>query len=1562
MKRHGAERIAGCFAVVLGLAVLAPPPLVFSETADQGPVLHYTFDDENAKVATDSSGNNLHGTIMGGTLVKQKSGYTLRLNGAGAYVEVPQSPVTDNLGKPGQSYSIALWFKTKGKKDQSLAEKWIGNPYPWAFRGPDTSGLIQFALYDGKDNPTAQIRDGSLTDEQWHYAVGIRGAQDRVIQLYIDGELKSRVTDPVGDVSNSGKLAFGACLRAIEPDIYDPCLFFEGQLDDIGIYNRVLSPQEVKEHFASEAEEKGIAREVKKIRSLHRVVDLSGRTSPLVILMPKDGTYKNVASRLADELRTRLGVTAEITDAPAQALPDAVNTVVMGNVNNNELFARLYWNYYAYADSLFPGDGEFELRTIYDPYPWHGKGDAIAIGCSDVRGAERGVEEFLKRVDAENKSLEYTLVVSSAKPAETVKAGTPTFADFIALAEPYFKTGDRKYAREAIAVLERITTAYEQNPDPEYDHSESEDCGRVMAAWDALEEYPELTDDQRLRFTQSFLRQLRALAAEAKGYGWQEYRENLVTWNHVTFPLRGVYYGARYFWDYYRLTEAKTYLSQAEETFMGQARSWKPEEDADIYVCHTMGQCIEYYLAEWKLDFFANGNAVKFAEYVAGILDSAGYPGGFGDSNYSRSPGINEMQWALPITFWYTRDGRYLWLMQHFMGDSWKNPYHHDVAPVPDTADIGMKIFPLDAQLYEQTKTRSFYNEPLSSPNVPLKAAFDKIAFRESWDKNAQYLLLDGFSRGKHLHYDGNAINVFVDRGKRWLIDHDYLIRNTTEHNMLSVVRNGRVTGLEPSCAGIVVSGQGSAVAMATTEMRDYEGADWQRGVFWKKGKYFVMMEQLSAREAGEFVADVTWKLEDQGAERIVGPGVFRADRPQVPSGVSRNVYVVNDEFASGGKALLFPESDSIWAFTVDLPAGEYGVQLVAYGLDGSSDSLYGATENSPQLMFGLAQARYGLSSTAYGVAAGPGKVRFDKGGKHVLRFWMREMPPIRVDKLIVTDVDGKVVLELEAEDAQAVAAANVASGRADRFWLKWADAVDTRIDRYGTRGISVALCKLWQRRAAQLGKNGAIEIANLFYTDSTEAPRSLEVKRVAAHAVMISGDETALFAVGGISFGELRSDAKMLYLSPERVALAGGGSVRIGDTEIVSRAGDYYEEELTRDARETVAAFLKQVASSSVGPSAQGREEKSVPLAEATWSFDVGAGMKINRLRTADLDGDGREEILIAAGPKALALTADGRLLWEFVIGGLCHDVRAGEATGGHGAEVVVAGGDGFIYLLDSKGKLIRKQEMTDPPRGQESGSARFEVLTAAIFNTDGTPRVFVANSRFDVVTFDMQLNRLARAVYSAEHGGIDLWALDVNGDGKKEVFITDHYGYLNVVAHDGRKIRVYYTSIGDMKAAFGDLNGDGLTEAVFGSSTGDLMGLTFKHVNPWVGDYDNPWWWSNVGYPINQICIADVDGDGKKEVILAVGTGYIHVLDGTGKEKWRHRAQTNVVGVVALKTRDPRLAYIDSAGMLYTIEGQGKQPRVRRLGGKPSILITCENELVVALDDGKVVAVPIQ
>ncbi len=164
-------------------------------------------------------------------------------------------------------------------------------------------------------------------------------------------------------------------------------------------------------------------------------------------------------------------------------------------------------------------------------------------------------------------------------------------------------------------------------------------------------------------------------------------------------------------------------------------------------------------------------------------------------------------------------------------------------------------------------------------PTCRFDAAWDKISFRENWEPEGQYLLLDGLGRGKHLHYDTNSIVTFVQDGERWLLDHDYLVRNTTEHSMLSVLRDGRSTKLVPSLAGLAASGDLPGMAATHTYVKGYNGVDWNRRVLWSKGNWFLVQDTIAAQEAGSYDLDLTWKTIDRGDQRVDGTGRFIARR-----------------------------------------------------------------------------------------------------------------------------------------------------------------------------------------------------------------------------------------------------------------------------------------------------------------------------------------------------------------------------------------------------------------------------------------------------------------------------------------------------------------------------------------------------------------------------------------------------------------------------------------------------------------------------------------------------------
>lgn len=213
-------------------------------------LVHYDFSNVSGNVARDISDNGIDAAINGATQVAgvPEMGNALNFDG-NDYVLVPSSTILNNLGKVGTSYSIGVWFRSTVSADQSLTEKWIGTPYPWAFRGPNP--YISFNLYDGVNDPRVSSNPLRYNDGVWHFALGIRDADADKIILYVDGTLINQATDTtVGDISNIGSFPIGARTSISK--------FFNGIIDEVSIYGKALSSTQIQQIYAKGAIERRI--------------------------------------------------------------------------------------------------------------------------------------------------------------------------------------------------------------------------------------------------------------------------------------------------------------------------------------------------------------------------------------------------------------------------------------------------------------------------------------------------------------------------------------------------------------------------------------------------------------------------------------------------------------------------------------------------------------------------------------------------------------------------------------------------------------------------------------------------------------------------------------------------------------------------------------------------------------------------------------------------------------------------------------------------------------------------------------------------------------------------------------------------------------------------------------------------------------------------------------------------------------------------------------------------------------------------------------------------------
>jgi hypothetical protein len=225
-----------------------------------GPVVHYDFD-EGTVLATDVSGNNnniVHAGNFGG------SGPSIRSDTAagsgsvsfdgGSYLTASSNLLSTLAGE----FSVSLWLKTS----QSFGSQ---NDYAWAGAGviaadsPNwgakdlipvalTGGQVAFNVGDGISDDTLNS-SATVNDNTWHHVVVTRSLSPGERQIFIDGTLDSSKGGSTTLLNSPVLLTIGAKSDASDPDPASPdnngSNGYEGLLDDVQIYNRVLSPDEV---------------------------------------------------------------------------------------------------------------------------------------------------------------------------------------------------------------------------------------------------------------------------------------------------------------------------------------------------------------------------------------------------------------------------------------------------------------------------------------------------------------------------------------------------------------------------------------------------------------------------------------------------------------------------------------------------------------------------------------------------------------------------------------------------------------------------------------------------------------------------------------------------------------------------------------------------------------------------------------------------------------------------------------------------------------------------------------------------------------------------------------------------------------------------------------------------------------------------------------------------------------------------------------------------------------------------------------------------------------------
>jgi hypothetical protein len=191
--------------------------------------------------AKDMSGNHNDGIAIGATLTDGRDG---KVNSA-YYFDGEDDYITVNDSKSlritGQ-ITMSAWFKTDYCKPFSgiICKAEPVEPRHGYLLDIESNNLVRTDLcFDHSQGLCGVLTSRDVyTDNQWHHVVVVYDGRE--IILYIDGYLDSKTGYSEGLNSNTEPLLIGWDMNTWISDRH-----FQGSIDDVRIYNRVLSSYEI---------------------------------------------------------------------------------------------------------------------------------------------------------------------------------------------------------------------------------------------------------------------------------------------------------------------------------------------------------------------------------------------------------------------------------------------------------------------------------------------------------------------------------------------------------------------------------------------------------------------------------------------------------------------------------------------------------------------------------------------------------------------------------------------------------------------------------------------------------------------------------------------------------------------------------------------------------------------------------------------------------------------------------------------------------------------------------------------------------------------------------------------------------------------------------------------------------------------------------------------------------------------------------------------------------------------------------------------------------------------
>jgi len=203
----------------------------------------WTFDKGNGKEAIDITGHGHDGTFdLGATVGPGKFGSSAQLDGVKGQVIIVKDDDALNVTK---ELSIVAWVKwNKGGVVHGELRQWpmmvnkvhINEAYLLFLDTGDAPNPDKPSIAFRMKGPGTVYSKVTVKDDTWYHAAGTYDG--KAIKIYINGDLSNELAATGAIATTSDVLTIGADKGGIGNR-------FDGTIDEVGLFNRALTPDEV---------------------------------------------------------------------------------------------------------------------------------------------------------------------------------------------------------------------------------------------------------------------------------------------------------------------------------------------------------------------------------------------------------------------------------------------------------------------------------------------------------------------------------------------------------------------------------------------------------------------------------------------------------------------------------------------------------------------------------------------------------------------------------------------------------------------------------------------------------------------------------------------------------------------------------------------------------------------------------------------------------------------------------------------------------------------------------------------------------------------------------------------------------------------------------------------------------------------------------------------------------------------------------------------------------------------------------------------------------------------